>query len=152
MQIRFILYISKGFFDWSMTLLHWKLKLDLNNFIWELEVQNNERDFDPLNGYQRLFNFLFVLRIKGALSRQSTSFCLILPITRPQLKVSKEITCKWQNQRFETNKYVSWALFWSFEVANSSFTLASAKVVCLVYLFLQDNRLLILQLLIKRKC
>ena len=30
-----------------------------------------------------------------------------------ELKVSKEITCKWQNQRFETNKYVSWALFWS---------------------------------------
>ena len=31
---------------------------------------------------------------KGAVSRQSNSFCLILPITRPQLKVSKEITCK----------------------------------------------------------
>ena len=38
-----------------------------------------------------------------------------------------------------------------FEVANSSFMLASAKVLCLVYLFLQDNRLLILQLLLKRK-
>ena len=38
-----------------------------------------------------------------------------------------------------------------FEVANSSFTLASANVPCLVYLFLQDNRLLILQLLIKKK-
>ena len=35
--------------------------------------------------------------LKGAVSRQSSSFCLILPITRPiamELKVSKEITCK----------------------------------------------------------
>ena len=28
-----------------------------------------------------------------------------------ELKVSKEIACKWQNQRPETNKYVSWELF-----------------------------------------
>ena len=28
-----------------------------------------------------------------------------------ELKVSKEITGKWQNQRSVTNKYVSWALF-----------------------------------------
>ena len=28
-----------------------------------------------------------------------------------KLKVSKEITCKWQNQRSAINKYVSWALF-----------------------------------------
>ena len=62
-----------------------------SNLIWTisllllyLRTGGNERDFDPLNGYQRLFNFLFVLRIKGAVSRQSTSFCLILPITRPQ--------------------------------------------------------------------
>ena len=27
-----------------------------------------------------------------------------------ELKVSKEITCKWQDQRSETNKYVSWVL------------------------------------------
>ena len=28
-----------------------------------------------------------------------------------ELKVSKEIAGIWQNQRSETNKYVSWALF-----------------------------------------
>ena len=32
--------------------------------------------------------------IKGAVSRQSGSFCLILQITRPIAKVSKEITSK----------------------------------------------------------
>jgi len=38
----------------------------------------------------------FIEIIKGAVSRQSSSFCLILPITRPQslFKVSKEITGK----------------------------------------------------------
>ena len=52
----------------------------------------------------------FYHRVKGAVSRQSSSFCLILPITRSiamELKVSKEITGKLQNQRSETNKYVS---------------------------------------------
>ena len=33
------------------------------------------------------------------------------PLIAMELKVSKEITGKWQNQRSETNKYVSWALF-----------------------------------------
>ena len=35
------------------------------------------------------------------------------PDSVKRVKVSKEITCKWQNQRSETNKYVSWAYFWS---------------------------------------
>ena len=34
-----------------------------------------------------------------------------------EFKVSKEITYKWQNQRFETNKYVSWALFLKLQAA-----------------------------------
>ena len=34
-----------------------------------------------------------------------------------EFTVSKEITCKWQNQRFETNKYVSWALFLKLQAA-----------------------------------
>ena len=34
-----------------------------------------------------------------------------------ELKVSKEITGKWQNQRSETNKYVSWELFLKLQVA-----------------------------------
>ena len=64
--------------------------------------------------------------IKRAVSRQSSSFCLILPVTRPQLpenfnKVSKEITCKWQNQRSEANKYVSWALFLKLQAAGINF-------------------------------
>ena len=50
-QVRFIVYISKGFFDWSTTFLHWKCKKILSSFIqtwfeqfgfscgiWELEV------------------------------------------------------------------------------------------------------------------
>ena len=41
------------------------------------------------------------------------NFANYSPSIARELKVSKEITCKWQNQRFETNKYVSWALFWS---------------------------------------
>ena len=38
-----------------------------------------------------------------------------------ELKVSKEITWKWQNQRFETNKYVSWALFLKLQTAEINF-------------------------------
>ena len=38
-----------------------------------------------------------------------------------ELKVSKEITCKWQNQRSETNKYVSWALFLKLQAAGINF-------------------------------
>ena len=34
-----------------------------------------------------------------------------------ELKVSKEITGKWQNQRSETNQYVSWALFLKLQAA-----------------------------------
>ena len=33
------------------------------------------------------------------------------PSIAMELKVGKEIACKWQNQRLETNKYVPWALF-----------------------------------------
>ena len=38
-----------------------------------------------------------------------------------ELKVSKEITGKWQNQRSETNKYVSWVLFLKFQGAGINF-------------------------------
>ena len=38
-----------------------------------------------------------------------------------ELKVSKEITGKWQNQRSETNKYVSWALFLKLQVEGINF-------------------------------
>ena len=34
-----------------------------------------------------------------------------------EIKVSKEITGKWQNQRSETNKYVSWELFLKLQAA-----------------------------------
>ena len=34
-----------------------------------------------------------------------------------EMKVGKEITCKWQNQRLETNKYVFWALFLKLQTA-----------------------------------
>ena len=38
-----------------------------------------------------------------------------------ELKVSKEITDKWQNQRSETNKYVSWTLFLKLQAAGINF-------------------------------
>ena len=38
-----------------------------------------------------------------------------------ELKVSKEITCKWQNQRPGTNKYVSEALFLKLQAAGINF-------------------------------
>ena len=45
------------------------------------------------------------------------NFANYSPSIAMELKVSKEIACKWPNQRSETKKYVSWALF--FEVASS---------------------------------
>ena len=38
-----------------------------------------------------------------------------------ELKVSKEITWKWQKQRFETNEYVSQALFLKLQTAEINF-------------------------------
>ena len=38
-----------------------------------------------------------------------------------ELKVSKEITSKWQKQRSETDKYVSWALFLKLQAAGINF-------------------------------
>ena len=38
-----------------------------------------------------------------------------------ELKESKETTRKWQNQRSETNKYVSWALFLKLQAAGINF-------------------------------
>ena len=38
-----------------------------------------------------------------------------------ELKVSKEITGNWKNQRSETNKYVSWALFLKLQAAGVNF-------------------------------
>ena len=38
-----------------------------------------------------------------------------------ELKVSKEITGKLQNQRSETNKYFFWALFLKLQVAGIDF-------------------------------
>ena len=38
-----------------------------------------------------------------------------------ELKVGKEITCKWQNQRLETNKYVLWALLLKLQTAELNF-------------------------------
>ena len=49
------------------------------------------------------------------------NFANYLPSIAMELKVSKEITCKWQNQRSETNKYVSWALFLKLQAAGIKF-------------------------------
>ena len=45
------------------------------------------------------------------------NFANYSPSIGMELKVSKEITWKWQNQRFETNRYVSWALFLKMQTA-----------------------------------
>ena len=38
-----------------------------------------------------------------------------------ELKLGKQITCKWQNQRLETNKYVLWALLLKLQTAELKF-------------------------------
>ena len=38
-----------------------------------------------------------------------------------ELKVSKENTGKWQNERSKTNKFVSWALFLKLQEAGINF-------------------------------
>ena len=43
------------------------------------------------------------------------------PSIAMELKVSKEITYKWQSKRFGTNKYVSWALFLKLQTAEINF-------------------------------
>ena len=43
------------------------------------------------------------------------------PSIAMELKLSKEITCKWHKQRFETNKYVSWALCLKLQTAEINF-------------------------------
>ena len=49
------------------------------------------------------------------------NFSNYAPSIAMDLKVSKEIAGKSQNQRFETNKYVSWALFLKLEAAGINF-------------------------------
>ena len=48
-------------------------------------------------------------------------FANYAPSIAMELKRSKEITCKWQSQRSETNKYVSWALFLKLRAAGINF-------------------------------
>ena len=49
------------------------------------------------------------------------NFANYSPSIAMKLKVRKDITCKWQNQRSETNKYVSWALFLNLQAAGINF-------------------------------
>ena len=49
------------------------------------------------------------------------NFANYSPSIAMEIKVSKEITGKWQNQRSETNKYVSWALFLKLQAAGINF-------------------------------
>ena len=49
------------------------------------------------------------------------NFANYSPSIAVELKASREITCKWQNQRPETNKYVSWALFLKLQAAGMNF-------------------------------
>ena len=68
-------------------------------------------------------NFLFALK-RGCVT--AVEFILLYfanysPTIAMELKVGKEITCKWQNQRLETNRYVSWALFLKLQTAEINF-------------------------------
>ena len=49
------------------------------------------------------------------------NFANYSPSIAMELKLSKEITCKWQNQRSETNKCASWALFLKLQAAGINF-------------------------------
>ena len=49
------------------------------------------------------------------------NFANYLPSIAMELEASKEITGKWQNQRSETKKYVSWALFLKLQAAGINF-------------------------------
>ena len=49
------------------------------------------------------------------------NFANYSPSIAMELKVGKEITCKWQNQGSETKKYVSWALFLRLQAAGINF-------------------------------
>ena len=49
------------------------------------------------------------------------NFANYSPSIAMEIKVSKEITGKWQNQRPETNKYVSWTLFLKLQTAGIKF-------------------------------
>ena len=67
--------------------------------------------------------------------RQPTAVHFILfyfanysPSIAMELKVGKEITCKWQNQRLETNKYVPWALFLKLQTAEVNFEKLSVRL------------------------
>ena len=72
----------------------------------------------PFNVHKRMF--------KGAVSWQLVQFILFnfanySPSIAMELKVSTEITCKWQNQRCKTNKYVYLALFLKLQAAGINF-------------------------------
>ena len=51
------------------------------------------------------------------------NFAIYSPSIAMELKASKEfeITRKWQNQRSETNKFVSWALFLKLQATGINF-------------------------------
>ena len=72
-----------------------------------------------------LLLLFFVVVVKAAVWRQ-VQFILFYfanysPSITMELKVGKEITCKWQDQRLETNKYVLWALFLKLQTAELNF-------------------------------
>ena len=49
------------------------------------------------------------------------NFASYSPSFAMELKVSKQITCKWHKQKIETNKYVPWALFLKLQTAEINF-------------------------------
>ena len=49
------------------------------------------------------------------------NFANYSPSIDMELKVSKDIMCKWQNQRSDTNKNISWKLFLKLQAAEINF-------------------------------
>ena len=87
-------------------------------FYWDPMISNSFKQFLPKK--------IIIQRFKDTTSKESVQFILFnfanyLPSNAMELKVSKEITCKWQNQRSKTNKYVSWALFLKLQAAGINF-------------------------------
>ena len=77
---------------------------------------------------QTYYSWFDGYRVKNELKGCVTAVQFILfyfanysPSLAMELKVGKDITCKWQNQRLETNKYVPWALFLKLQTAEINF-------------------------------
>ena len=103
---------------------------------WKFPKRTNSRTICLENGVSLLTNEVYVQHSANAFQESAwvkdlsaispvqfilLNFANYSPSVAMELKVSKEITCKWQNQRSKANKYVSWALFLKLQVEGINF-------------------------------